>query len=64
MIATIDTELLLLTDLKADFARKGIQVMVSNRAFPLQVRFSFVTASLWLRSGSQRYRSCSGGIAM
>ena len=32
-IATIDTELLLLADLKADFARKGIHVMVSDRQF-------------------------------
>ena len=33
VIATIDTELLLLADLKADFARRGIHVMVSDRAF-------------------------------
>ena len=33
VIATIDTELLLLADLKADFARKGILVMVSDRQF-------------------------------
>ena len=33
VIATIDTELLLLADLKADFAQKGIHIMVSDRAF-------------------------------
>ena len=33
VIATIDTELLLLADLKAEFAQKGVQVMVSDRAF-------------------------------
>ena len=33
VIATIDTELLLLADLKADFERKGIHVMVSDRQF-------------------------------
>lgn len=33
VIATIDTELLLLADLKTDFARKGIHVMVSERQF-------------------------------
>lgn len=33
VIATIDTELLLLADLKADFAQKGIQMMVSDRVF-------------------------------
>lgn len=33
VIATIDTELLLLADLKADFAQKGIHVMVSERQF-------------------------------
>ena len=33
IIATIDTELLLLADLKADFLAKGIHVMVSDRKF-------------------------------
>lgn len=33
VIATIDTELLLLTDLKASFQEKGINIMVSDRAF-------------------------------
>ena len=33
VIATIDTELLLLADLKAEFADRGIYVMVSDRAF-------------------------------
>ena len=33
VIATIDTDLLLLADLKADFERKGIYVMVSERQF-------------------------------
>ncbi len=33
VIATIDTELLLLADLKESFAQKGIYVMVSDRAF-------------------------------
>lgn len=33
VIATIDTELLLLTGLKASFQEKGINVMVSDRAF-------------------------------
>lgn len=33
VIATIDTELLLLADLKAEFAGRGIYVMVSDRAF-------------------------------
>ena len=33
VIATIDTELLLLADLKADFLTKGIHVMVSDRGF-------------------------------
>lgn len=33
VIATIDTELLLLADLKASFQEKGINIMVSDRAF-------------------------------
>lgn len=33
IIATIDTELLLLSDLKAEFAEKGIHVMVSDTPF-------------------------------
>lgn len=33
IIATIDTELLLLADLKSNFATKGIHVMVSDRKF-------------------------------
>ena len=33
VVATIDTELLLLADLKADFLAKGIHVMVSDRKF-------------------------------
>lgn len=33
IIATIDTELLLLADLKKDFARKGIKIMVSDKRF-------------------------------
>ena len=33
VIATIDTELLLLADLKASFRKKGINIMVSDRSF-------------------------------
>lgn len=33
VIATIDTELLLLADLKKEFAQRGIQIMVSERSF-------------------------------
>nr|WP_321380063.1 ATP-grasp domain-containing protein [uncultured Bacteroides sp.] len=33
IIATIDTELLLLADLKTEFDKKGIKVMVSNKPF-------------------------------
>lgn len=33
VIATIDTELLLLADLKTDFAKKGIHLIVSDRSF-------------------------------
>ena len=33
VIATIDTELLVLADLKGEFKRKGIHVMVSDKAF-------------------------------
>lgn len=51
VIATIDTELLLLTDLKADFARKGIHVMVSDRAFVEMCRDKRNTGAFFERHG-------------
>ncbi len=38
IIATIDTELLLLADLKLEFAEKGIYVMVSDKPFVMMCR--------------------------
>lgn len=51
VIATIDTELLLLADLKADFARKGIYVMVSDRVFVEMCRDKRNTGAFFERHG-------------
>ena len=51
VIATIDTELLLLADLKADFARRGIHVMVSDRAFVEVCRDKRHTGAFFERHG-------------
>lgn len=51
VIATIDTELLLLADLKADFARRGIHVMVSDRAFVEVCRDKRHTGTFFERHG-------------
>lgn len=51
VIATIDTELLLLADLKADFARRGIHVMVSDRAFVEICRDKRHTGAFFERHG-------------
>ncbi len=51
VIATIDTELLLLADLKADFARRGVHVMVSDRAFVEVCRDKRHTGAFFERHG-------------
>ena len=51
VIATIDTELMLLADLKADFARRGIHVMVSDRAFVEVCRDKRHTGAFFERHG-------------
>ena len=51
VIATIDTELLLLADLKADFARKGIHVMVSDRQFVEMCRDKRNTGAFFVQHG-------------
>lgn len=51
VIATIDTELLLLADLKADFSRKGIHVMVSDREFVEMCRDKRNTGAFFERHG-------------
>lgn len=51
VIATIDIELLLLADLKADFARRGIHVMVSDRAFVEVCRDKRHTGAFFERHG-------------
>ena len=51
VIATIDTELLLLADLKADFARRGIHVMVSDRDFVEVCRDKRHTETFFERHG-------------
>lgn len=51
VIATIDTELLLLADLKADFERNGIHVMVSDRQFVEMCRDKRNTGAFFERHG-------------
>ena len=51
VIATIDTELLLLADLKADFARRGVHVMVSDRDFVEVCRDKRHTETFFERHG-------------
>lgn len=51
VIATIDTELLLLADLKDEFKQKGIHVMVSDRAFITMCRDKRNTGEFFERHG-------------
>lgn len=51
VIATIDTELLLLADLKADFARRGIHVIVSDKTFVEMCRDKRNTGAFFERHG-------------
>lgn len=51
IIATIDTELLLLADLKATFQEKGISIMVSDRPFVEMCRDKRNTGAFFERHG-------------
>lgn len=51
VIATIDTELLLLSDLKAKFAEKGIHVMVSDKPFITMCRDKRNTGDFFEKHG-------------
>lgn len=51
VIATIDTELLLLADLKSSFATKGIHVMVSDRKFVEMCRDKRNTGAFFENNG-------------
>lgn len=51
VIATIDTELLLLADLKASFREKGINIMVSDRLFVEMCRDKRNTGDFFERHG-------------
>lgn len=51
VIATIDTELLLLADLKNEFAKKGIHVIVSDRSFVVMCRDKRNTGSFFETHG-------------
>lgn len=51
VIATIDTELLLLADLKAPFQEKGISIMVSDRQFVEMCRDKRNTGAFFERHG-------------
>lgn len=51
VIATIDTELLLLADLKEEFCKKGIYVIVSDKAFITMCRDKRNTAELFEKHG-------------
>lgn len=51
VIATIDTELLLLADLKASFQEKGISIMVSDRPFVEMCRDKRNTGAFFERHG-------------
>lgn len=51
IIATIDTELLLLADLKEEFRKKGIHVMVSDKAFITMCRDKRNTGEFFEKHG-------------
>lgn len=51
IIATIDTELLLLSDLKEDFLKKGIYVMVSDKSFITMCRDKRNTGEFFEKHG-------------
>ena len=51
VIATIDTELLLLSDLKEEFLKKGIHVMVSDRRFVEMCRDKRITGDFFKSHG-------------
>ena len=51
IIATIDTELLLLSDLKAEFSTKGIHVMVSDKPFITMCRDKRNTGEFFEKHG-------------
>lgn len=51
VIATIDTELLILADLKDEFRKKGIHVMVSDKAFIIMCRDKRNTGEFFEKHG-------------